>query len=147
MFVLLAAFARRRVSRRHNSDKQSHDVYVDCNTRISQLRAAAVGFAVRRHGQGERSRDKHRASMWRCVEGGNMSASAREPGEPFSVSEKQKRPRRAFAGDVAMAELRNDLAEAPDEMSELPDPAPMPAVGRLGAKGLIKRLMIVATAA
>jgi hypothetical protein len=40
-----------------------------------------------------------------------------------------------------MAELRNDLAEAPDEMSELPEPEP--AGGKFGAKGLI----IVATAA
>src|SRR5436853_561563 len=53
---------------------------------------------------------------------------------------KQKRPRRAFAGDVAMAELRNDLVE----MSELPDQSPEPPTSAVfGAKVLI----VVATAA
>jgi hypothetical protein len=51
-----------------------------------------------------------------------------------------KRPRRAFAGDVAMAELRNDLVE----MSELPGQAPEPPKSAVyGAKVLI----VVATAA
>jgi len=71
-------------------------------------------------------------------------ASARtEAAESSQPPWKQKRPRRAFAGDVAMAELRNDLAEAPDEMSEPPVPAPKPAAGIFGAKGVI----VVATAA
>ena len=57
---------------------------------------------------------------------------------------KLKRPRRAFAGDVAMAELRVDLAEASDDMSAPPDPALQLANSRIfGAKGLI----VVATAA
>jgi hypothetical protein len=56
---------------------------------------------------------------------------------------RHKRPPRAFAGDVAMAELRNDLADVPDDMSE--PPAPEPPISNpwvLGAKGLI----VVATA-
>src|SRR5882757_6720079 len=55
-----------------------------------------------------------------------------------------KRPRQAFAGDVAMAELHMDLAETLDPMSELPGQAPGPPNSRIfGAKGLI----VVATAA
>src|SRR5262245_31184319 len=56
---------------------------------------------------------------------------------------KHKRPPRAFAGDVAMAELRNDLADVPDDMSEPPAPGP-PISNRwlVGAKALI----VVATA-
>ena len=57
---------------------------------------------------------------------------------------KQKRPRRVFAGDVAMAELRMDLAETLDPMNELPGQAPNPPNSRIfGPKGLI----VVATAA
>ncbi len=57
---------------------------------------------------------------------------------------RQKRPRRVFAGDVAMAEWRMDLAETLDPMRELPGRAPEPPNSRIfGAKGLI----VVATAA
>src|SRR5215471_4757647 len=67
-----------------------------------------------------------------------MSASAREPGSPGSTC-KPKRSRRAFAGDVAMAGLRAELAEAEDGVPE--PPAPNPRI--FGAKGLI----VIATAA
>jgi len=57
---------------------------------------------------------------------------------------KQKRPRRVFAGDVAMAELRMDLAETLDPMNQLPGQAPDPPNSRIfGPKGLV----VVATAA
>src|SRR5262245_59979271 len=58
-----------------------------------------------------------------------------EAPEPSQPAWKHKRPPRAFAGDVAMAELRNDLAEASDD--EPPDPAPEPVARIFGAKGLI----------
>ena len=75
---------------------------------------------------------------------GNGATRDRAPGTETTEASpppwKQKRPRRAFAGDVAMAELRNDLVE----MSELPDQAAEPPKSAVyGAKVLI----VVATAA
>ena len=75
---------------------------------------------------------------------GDAAIGDRAPGtETTEASQppwKQKRPRRAFAGDVAMAELRNDLVE----MSELPGQSPEPPNSAVfGAKVLI----VVATAA
>ena len=65
--------------------------------------------------------------------------AAPEPSQPPWM---HRRPPRAFAGDVAMAELRNDLADVPDEMSE--PPAPEPPISN---SGLLKGLIVVATAA
>src|SRR5262249_2370422 len=65
-----------------------------------------------------------------------MSAAAREPGSVVSTS-KPKHPQRAFAGDVAMAGLRTELAQAEDEVPTAPNPR------IFGAKNLI----VIATAA
>src|SRR5262245_18658255 len=50
--------------------------------------------------------------------GGRPTGARPEAPQASQLPWKVKRPRRAFAGDVAMAELRSDLADVPDERSE-----------------------------
>jgi len=68
----------------------------------------------------------------------HSSYAAKTAQQPEQPPWKQQRQRRAFGGDVAMAELRKELAQVPDRV---PEP-PIPDSKGFGAKGLI-----VATAA
>ena len=58
---------------------------------------------------------------------------------------KQKRPRQAFAGDVAIAKSRTDLVKVPGPMSEPPGQAPQAPIARIFSAIIVASVAVIGT--